>query len=251
MEHHSGYHAEVDRTFIWLFLIALPLFSEALGTKYNQAWLHPESQIVIDAYDENEIDWKKMKSDLRLAGVIHRATIGLRKDRLYHERRTIAESQGYLWGAYHLGLSGDPIQQAEFFLKAIGDTSKVLLVLDLEDLANGNMMKLTEARQFLAYVYQRTGKIPVIYANHKTTETLNREALQDPLMSKTQLWYARFRSSIPDFPQGIWSTYFLWQFSSEINCKATGQCFYNVPGTYFDMDINVFYGSRQDLRKLW
>lgn len=58
---------------------------------------------------------------------------------------------------------------------------------------------------------------------------------------------------LPDFPQGIWSTYALWQFSSEVNCHIgqEGACAYSVPGTEHDMDINVCHGSVDEVKKTW
>jgi hypothetical protein len=48
-----------------------------------------------------------------------------------------------------------------------------------------------------------------------------------------------------------WATYTLWQFSSEIDCSAQGTCLYNVPGTRFDMDVNVFFGTPEGLKAQW
>lgn len=218
---------------------------------YDRPWLRQDTMIVIDAYQGNSIDWDKMAKDKRVVAVIHRSSIGLDVDSLYRSRAGIAERRGYLWGAYHLGKSGDPIAQADLFLRTIGDPKKVLMVLDLEDTSKSTLMNVAGAKRFMAHVYQKTGRVPVVYANHNVTKVLNSEAKTDPLIKKSRLWYARFRSNIPDFPKGLWPTYFLWQFSSEINCTTTGRCLYNVPGTQFDMDVNVFYGSRAALETLW
>jgi GH25 family lysozyme M1 (1,4-beta-N-acetylmuramidase) len=91
----------------------------------------------------------------------------------------------------------------------------------------------------------------VIYGNHSVTKAINRVLADNPLFKQSALWYARFRSNIPDFPVGVWDRYFLWQFSSEINCSRTGSCLYNVPGTGFDMDVNVFPGTRSELENMW
>ena len=219
--------------------------------KYAKAWSHPATTIVIDAFQGNPIDWDKMATDKRVVAVLHRSTIGLTTDTKYEERKKIALERGYLWGAYHLGKSGDPIAQAKHFLKVAGSGPETLLVLDLEDTASSKMMNIEGAVKFMEYVYEQTGRIPVVYANQNVTLALNKSLIGHPLFMKTKLWYARFRSDIPDFPRGIWSSYFLWQFSSEINCSKTGTCLYNVPGTAFDMDVNVFYGSREALASQW
>jgi len=63
--------------------------------------------------------------------------------------------------------------------------------------------------------------------------------------SPTLLWYARFKSTIKDFPHGLWLTYTFWQFSSEILAQKA------VPRTKPDMNINVYNGSVADLRAKW
>jgi len=219
--------------------------------KYNRPWQNPQTVIVIDAYQGNPINWDLMATDKRVVGVIHRATIGRRVDTQYLARRAIAKSRGYLWGAYHLGDSSDPIVQANLFLEVAGDDPDTLLILDLEDTSSSSFMNIPNAVRFMEYVYEVTGKIPVVYANHSTTKALNSALSSHPLFRASKLWYARFRADIPDFPRGIWSSYFLWQFSSEINCNKTGSCLYNVPGTLYDMDVNVFYGTRAALEAQW
>ncbi|MGE4133446.1 MAG: glycoside hydrolase family 25 protein [Bdellovibrionales bacterium] len=218
---------------------------------FDQPWKVKETAIVIDAYQGNSIDWDKMATDKRVAGVLHRSSIGLQEDTQYKARTAIAKSRGYLWGAYHLGRSGDPIAQADFFLNVVGSDPETLWVLDLEDFSNPSMMSASDAVKFMNYLFNKTGRIPVIYANHSVTQALNQAVGNEPVFKKSKLWYARFRSNIPDFPSGIWSSYFLWQFSSEINCTTTGQCLYNVPGTKFDMDVNVFFGTKGELSAAW
>ena len=216
---------------------------------FDYPWKNPATQIVIDAYESNPIDWDKMATDKRVVGVIHRSADGLNKDKMYDSRRAIAKERGYLWGAFHLGRPGNTIQQAELFLKTVDD--ETLLALDLEDTSNGKMMTIDEAVVFMNYVYTKTGKVCVVYANDSVTKALNDKLKNNLVFNAAKLWYARFKGKVTDFPKGIWSSYFLWQFSSEINCSKDGTCLYNVPGTRYDMDINVFFGSRALLEKSW
>lgn len=219
--------------------------------RFNKPWIVSGSSIVIDAYEGNSIDWNKMASDKKVVGVIHRSSIGTRTDTQYVSRKKIALERGYLWGAYHLGYRGNTIAQADLFLSLINDEPNTLMILDLEDTSSGNLMSVEEAAVFMDYVYEKTGRIPVVYANHSVTLMLNQKVKSNNLFQQSKLWYARFKSSVTDFPKGVWSEYFLWQFSSEINCSTTGSCLYNVPGTKFDMDVNVFYGSRRELEEQW
>lgn len=217
----------------------------------NRPWNNDNTSIIIDAYEGNRIDWDKMAADQKMVAVIHRSSIGSRVDSKYVERKNIALSRGYLWGAYHLGRRGNTIAQADLFLDLIDGEDDTLMILDLEDTSSSNFMSLDEAEVFMEYVYEKTGKIPTVYANHSTTKKLNSKFKDNPVFQQSKFWYARFKSTVTDYPAGIWKNYFLWQFSSEINCSRTGSCLYNVPGTSSDMDINVFNGPLSDLRLKW
>lgn len=235
-----------------LFPFILLLLSSSISSdSFNQPWLNNKTSIVIDAYEGNSIDWDEMSGDKKMVGVIHRSSIGLRVDKKYAQREELALERGYLWGAYHLGRPGKVIEQAELFLSLIGDKENTLMILDLEDTNSSRFMNLDEAKEFMDYVYLKTGKVLTVYANHSTTKKLNKKFKNDALFKKTKLWYARFKRRVTDYPAGIWPSYFLWQFSSEINCNVTGRCLYNVPGTSSDMDINVFNGSLDKLKNRW
>lgn len=84
----------------------------------------------------------------------------------------------------------------------------------------------------------------MVYANKLVTNAISEQFGADEVFAKPPLWYARFKSNVTDFVEGTWKTYTLWQFSSEINCTADDRsaCLYTVPGTEYDMDINVFNG---------
>lgn len=217
----------------------------------SSPWNRSATSIVIDAYEGNSIDWNKMATDTKVAGVIHRSSSGMKVDSQYIARKKIALERGYLWGAYHLGRPGNTIAQADLFLSLVKDEPNTLMILDLEDTSSGGFMSINEAVVFMNYVYEKTGRIPVVYANHSTTVALNSKVKGNPLFQQSKLWYARFKSTVTDFPSGIWPNYFLWQFSSEINCSTTGSCLYNVPGTKADMDVNVFSGSAVELAAQW
>jgi GH25 family lysozyme M1 (1,4-beta-N-acetylmuramidase) len=230
---------------------ATPTPPTGSGSAFIAPWKSADTTIVIDAYEGNSIDWDKMAIDRKVAGVIHRSSSGTKADSQYSSRKKIAKDRGYLWGAYHLAKKGDPIGQAKFFLSMINNDVDTLMILDLEDTSSGSFMTVDEAVIFMNYVYEQTGRIPVIYANHTVTIQLNAKVKSNPLFQQSKLWYARFKSSITDYPVGIWPNYFLWQFSSEINCTTTGSCLYNVPGTKFDMDVNIFNGTARELASQW
>jgi len=85
------------------------------------------------------------------------------------------------------------------------------------------------------------------------TKAISEQYGADRVFAKTRLWYARFKRSVTDFPEGTWKTYTLWQFSSELNCDPSNRpaCLYTVPGTEYDMDVDVYHGTIEELRKKW
>ncbi|MHC8349765.1 glycoside hydrolase family 25 protein [Pseudomonas sp. RT4P38] len=218
--------------------------------EYSQPWRKETAALIIDPYEENNINWKELSKDTRVVAIIHKATQGMKADKKYSERRAEAKKRGYLWGSYHLGLAGNPIAQADNYLKVSEVEGDDLIALDLEELSS-KFMSLENAKIFMRHIADKTGRLPVLYANHAVTQAIIKDEKSGPFLMTSPLWYARFLKTIPDFPKGGWKTYEIWQFSSEINCKPGKACLYRVPGTSADMDINVFNGSAQELKAKW
>jgi lysozyme len=250
---------EKPRKMKTILLIALqiflccPLALTAQSREFSEPWKNPQAAIAIDPFEGNDIDWDKLAGDKRVVAIIHRATIGDRADRKYAQRKIEAKKRGYKWGAYHFGRPGDPIKQADFFLKTVKPSADDLIALDLESVDNKKDMSLDEARVFIKRIKQKTGRYPLVYANNEVTKAIADRFGKDDIFAKTRLWYARFKRNVTDFPTGTWRTYTLWQFSSEQNCtqRNRGACLYTVPGTEYDMDIDVFNGTIAELKRKW
>lgn len=228
-----------------------PSTTAPASEEFNAPWKNENTSIVVDNYQGNTWDWDKLVSDPRVVGFIHRSSIGLTIDSQYKARKKIALEKGMLWGAYHLGRPGNTIEQAELFLSLIEDDSNTLMVLDLEDTTSGKFMTVDEAVTFMQYIYDKTGNIVTVYANHSTTKSLVSKLKTHPLVQQSKLWYARYKNQVTDFPEGLWSSYFLWQFGREVTCRESGICPYTVPGTGYDMDYNVFNGTKAELQARW
>jgi lysozyme len=236
------------------FLLAWPcLTAFAQSPEFNEPWKNPNVALAIDPYEGNPIDWAQLATDKRVVAIIHRATIGFRVDAKYAERKIEAKKRGYKWGAYHFGKPGDPIKQADFFLEIVKPDRDDLIALDLDGLDTTKHMSFEEARLFIDRIKEKIGRYPFVYANNLVTKAIADGYGQDDLFGRTHLWYARFKPTVTDFPAGTWKTYTIWQFSSEINCTAANRsaCLYTVPGTEYDMDVNVFNGTIEELRKHW
>jgi GH25 family lysozyme M1 (1,4-beta-N-acetylmuramidase) len=242
------------RTFLsTIFLIISCSAAFAQASEFNEPWKNPNIAIAIDPYERNNIDWEQLATDKRVVAIIHRATIGFRADTKYAERKVEAKKRGYKWGGYHYGKPGDPVKQADFFLETVKPEADDLLALDLESTDGAKHMSFAEARVFINRIKEKTDRFPVVYANKEVTEAITNQYGADDLFSKTALWYARFRRRVTDFTAGTWKTYTLWQFSCEMNCDAANRssCLYTVPGTEYDMDVNVFNGTIEQLKREW
>lgn len=240
-------------TFSAFFLCCSLLTALAQSPSFNEPWKNPNVALAIDPYEGNDIDWDKLAADKRVVAIIHRATIGDRADLKYAERRDEAKKRGYKWGAYHLGKPGDPIKQADFFLETAKPAADDLMAIDLESDDATKHMSFDDARLFIKRIKAKTGRYPFVYANNLVTKAINEKYGADEVFGKTHLWYARFKRTVTDFPAGAWTTYTIWQFSSEQNCAPTNRsaCLYTVPGTEYDMDIDVYNGTIDELRKKW
>src|SRR4026207_2443413 len=96
---------------LWLLVVSSTTVL-AQSPEFTEPWKNPNVALAIDPFEGNEIDWELLATEKRVVAIIHRATIGDRVDRKYHERKIEAKKRGYKWGAYHLGKPGDPIKQA-------------------------------------------------------------------------------------------------------------------------------------------
>jgi lysozyme len=239
--------------FLSSLFLCLSVSGFAQSPEFHEPWKNPNIALAIDPFEGNPIDWNRLAMDKRVVAVIHRATIGFRIDQKYAERKIEAKKRGYKWGAYHYGKPGDPIEQADFFLEIVKPEKDDLIALDLESTDGTKHMSFSEARIFIERIKEKTGRYPFVYANNLVTKAIGDTYGQDPIFAKTHLWYARFRDTANDFPKGTWNTYTLWQFSSEINCSAADRaaCLYTVPGTEYDMDVNVYNGTVAELKAAW
>ncbi|MBO0664161.1 glycoside hydrolase family 25 protein [Jiella sp. MQZ9-1] len=242
---------------------------------WNEPWKSKDKALVIDAYEFNPIDWNELTSDKRIAGFINKASDGLPPEwncskykdedyklcqnrwwkysvtkELYQTRRQMAKMKGLLWGAYHLGRPGNPRAQADHFVDFTEPGPNDLLALDIEDNTD-DWMSLSDAEIFADQVKIRTGRYPVLYTNGSTAKYIAEHKADYPLLSRLQLWYARYREDITDkFPTETWPSYALWQFSSMHNCNKRS-CPYRVKGAKADIDVNVSTYDIAGLRNAW
>ena len=247
----------------------------AHADEFSQPWKNPDKALVIDAYEYNPVDWEKLIEDKRIVGFINKASDGLAPpyfcsgdadavtlcknkwrrhavtQELYQTRRQLAKALGLKWGAYHLGRPGNPIEQANNFISFARPGPDDLMAIDIEENDPSKWMSLADAETFVQEVERRTGRLPILYTNGNTAKYIADNRSAYPILSRLQLWYARYKPEIGmHFPKGNWDSYALWQFSSQANCNKRS-CPYRVAGAKHDIDVNVASMTAAELRAAW
>ncbi|ABR65073.1 glycoside hydrolase family 25 protein [Sinorhizobium medicae] len=227
------------------------------GDPLSHPWDRGDTAVVLDPYKGNSIDWNMVKTDPRVAAVIHKASQGMTSDQKYAERKKVATKLGYAWGSYHLLTTANVTQQIDHYLSIVGDEAKESRAIDVECLGgttscqSGSFkVSFASIEAALRRVKEKTGHFPLLYANHSVATTLSARWKDSSEFADVRLWYARFKKNVTDFPTGPWKSYTLWQFSSEINCTPSS-CPYRVPGTQRDMDLNIYFGTPEELKNNW
>jgi hypothetical protein len=68
-----------------------------------------------DPYDGNDLDFPKIKTNMQVVGLLHRASIGMR-DEKYLERSVLSNENKLKYASYHLGRKGNPSVRQIFIL---------------------------------------------------------------------------------------------------------------------------------------
>lgn len=265
-------------TLICSFLLVLALTGQAnrVSAGERQPWNDPDYALIVDAYELNTIDWDLLVKDKRIAAFVSKASDGLPESfsctdgegdsvahcktmwrkyavsrELFRTRRMLAKANGLLWGAYHLGRPGNPIDQANHFLDYADPQPDELMILDIDGIDPTQFISLDDAQIFVGHIKERTGRYPILYANHNVAKYIADHGNDYPVLSRLPLWYARYKPDVDGiFPMGNWTGYAMWQFSSADNCSLR-RCPYRVPGTLTDIDVNLAPMTKTQLAKTW
>ena len=162
-----------------------------------------------DIYHGDAVDWSRAKAGM--AFVYIKATEGATfADPSFAAHWQSSGAVGLLHGAYHFFRpAGDPIAQADFFVKAVGGwhPGELPPALDLE-VADGlaEMEVEDRALKFLSRVEASAGRRPIIYTSKRHVTSVAPAALAD-----YPLWDANWTSLCPDLPVQ-WPTWSFWQY---------------------------------------
>jgi lysozyme len=201
--------------------------------------------VIVDlSHFDNVKDWDAAKT-FGILGVINKATEGPGlTDKTYAVRRKPASDHGLLYGGYHFMRPGDPIAQADHFLEVamnVAQPDDLLLALDHEDRG----VPLDNVKQWLKRVFDKTGRMPVLYSGFLIKEQLGQR--HDDFLMRHRLWLSHF-SSQPVWPPN-WKAPWIIQFTGD----GIGPGPHQVPGIEIEggIDLNHFGGTPAELNAEW
>jgi GH25 family lysozyme M1 (1,4-beta-N-acetylmuramidase) len=176
-------------------------------------------------------DLSKVKSS-GYKGIIHKCTQGVSyKDTKYIENKKRIKELNLAFGAYHFSNAGDPIQEAEWFLKNTGELQNGdIIVLDYETYAREDADDW--CLRWMDYVQKKTGKKPILYTYHGM---LNKYKFSKVAKANYKLWAARYGLQEQEPNEyykpatGAFQKAWAWQYCS----------LGDVPGIDKRVDLNV------------
>lgn len=184
------------------------------------------------------VDWNQVLQAGKAFAFV-RATDGLDyTDPQFETYWKEAKEAGLLRGAYHFyRTNDDPTAQAENFLSVVqlqpGDLPPVV---DFEKTTGSESASqiLEDLQTWLDVVEKATGRVPIIYTGPQYWNSLGSSAF-----GSYPLWVAEYGVQSPK-PVAGWSYWTFWQYSE----SGT------VPGSSVPVDLDVFYGTLEELQSL-
>jgi GH25 family lysozyme M1 (1,4-beta-N-acetylmuramidase) len=191
---------------------------------------------------QGSMDLAKVLKQTKTDFVICKSTEGLKfVDKFCDKFMVIAQNAGKQVGFYHFARPewNSAKAEAEFFLRQTkGYFGKGIPVLDWESSGKSNVKW---AKEWLDYIYDKTGVKPVIYMSESVVNAYNWKAVAD---TGYGLWVARYRDYNIDRNYDMstcgkkpvvkwWSFYMMWQWTS------VGR----LDGYSGNLDCDVFYGD--------
>lgn len=213
------------------------------------------------SYAQSKPNWTRVKATGKVDFVYTRATSGTKTvDVQFSRNWAELKSAGFLRGAYHFYVaSSDPIEQAEFFFKTVGELAEDDLppMLDVEQNLPKNKTGDEYAKDVLRcieHLEKLFGRKVVVYTGlpviivqmkNASSETLDKIADRD-------LWLSAYVKDPKPWVPKIWSnkgkSWVIWQKSGDVD--ALGRPGFRIDGINTVVDLNVTQGPADDL-KAW
>ncbi|WIR71633.1 GH25 family lysozyme [Lactiplantibacillus plantarum] len=160
-----------------------------------------------------------------------------------HAKQTL--SAGKKLGVYHFIRNDSDIkQQADYFLTVVKPyIGKAMLVLDFENTSGStiqNQAGVGLAKQWLDYVYQKTGVRSLLYTGISCENSLDWSALVN---ANYGLWIAQYNNYnvVNGYqPRDLYGSLKHWKTAVMFQYTSTGQ----LPEWNGNLDFDVFYGDK-------
>ncbi|MGP9049978.1 GH25 family lysozyme [Lactiplantibacillus plantarum] len=160
-----------------------------------------------------------------------------------HAKQTL--SAGKKLGVYHFIRNDSDIkQQADYFLTVVKPyIGKAMLVLDFENTTGStiqNQAGVGLAKQWLDYVYQKTGVRAVLYTGLSCENALDWSFV---VKANYGLWIAQYNNYdvvIGYQPRDLYGSLKNWKTAVMFQYTSTGR----LPGWNGNLDFDVFYGDK-------
>lgn len=189
---------------------------------------------------QGEIDWPQLLqsrlTDFPIEFIFMKATEGGDlADDAFVQNFTEAGNHGFIRGAYHFfSPKTDPLKQADFFIRTVklapGDLPPVL---DVEVTGKKTTKELQQSiKRWLDRVEAHYGVKPILYTSYK----FKTRYLNDSIFDIYPYWIAHYYVDSVKY-EGKWH---FWQHTD------VG----SVPGIGEEVDLNVFNGSLDELKKM-
>ena len=156
-----------------------------------------------------------------------------------------ALSAGKKLGIYHfIRNDSDVVKQADYFLVKVGAyLGKAMLVLDFENMTGSsiqNQAGVAKAKQWLDYVYQKTGVRAVLYTGLSCENSLDWSSVAG---ANYGLWIAQYNNYdavIGYHPRDLYGSLKHWKNAMMFQYTSNG----HLDGWANGVDLDVFYGDK-------
>ncbi|WP_047999909.1 GH25 family lysozyme [Lactiplantibacillus herbarum] len=161
-----------------------------------------------------------------------------------------ALTSGKKLGVYHFIRNDVDIKrQADYFLTKVGRyIGQTMLVLDFENTNGSTIQNQTGvglAKQWLDYVYDKTGVRPVLYTGISCENSLNWSAV---VAANYGLWIAQYNNynAVNGYtPRDLYGSLEYWKTAVMFQYTSAGR----LSGWGEGLDFNVFYGDKSSWDK--
>lgn len=177
---------------------------------------------------QGDINWSLVKAPIAIIRMSY-GDIGLGFDPKANRNYYAAKAAGKAVGMYHFAGGGDPIAEADFFLKACSPLEENdVMILDWE-VPHADPDAWCAA--FINRIKERTGNTPMMYMNTSTENSISWDKTR---ATGAGLWVADYRyGPDADVPIRHWPFYAMHQYTSD------GA----EPGVGSRVDVNEFFGD--------